>query len=65
MATSYTVKHSQDAQIGIKGETSFGAGVDTSSNDGTNYRRIPMVEAPKPTFNVTRESRMLSGRGSI
>ena len=65
MATSYVVKHSQDAQIGIKHETTFGTGLDVSGVDATAYRRIPMVEAPKPTFNFQRESRMLSGRGSI
>ena len=65
MATSYDVRHSQDAQLGIKHEATFGTGLDVADADTQVYRRIPMAEAPKPTFNFQRESRMLSGRGSI
>ena len=69
MAIDYNVKHSQDAQLGIKyegdGAGKFGAALDDSGADNTAYRRIPMATASKPTFNFQRESRMLSGRGSI
>ena len=69
MAIDLTVKHAQDAMLGIKGEAAFGttidAGADTDNEDVTAYRRLPMAEAPKPTFNVLRESRMLSGRGAM
>ena len=69
MAIDTTVKNVQDAQVGIKGEATFGvsldANADTDNNDSTAYRRIPMASVTKPTFNVFRESRLLSGRGSI
>ena len=68
MAIDYNIKHSQDAQVGIKYEgdgVKFGAALDSTSGDNTAYRRIPMATANKPTFNFQRESRMLSGRGSI
>jgi len=65
MATSYDVRHAQDAQLGIKHETTFGTGLDVSGADSTAYRRLPMATVSKPTFNFQRESRMLSGRGSI
>ena len=50
---------------GLKAETSFGVGLDTSSNDSTNYLTQPVVQAQKPVFNIQRESRLLSGRGSV
>ena len=50
---------------GLKAETSFGVGLDSSSNDGTAYLTQPVVQAQKPTFNILRESRLLSGRGSV
>ena len=69
MAIDLTVRHAQDAQLGIRGETAFGSTIDadsdTDSIDSTAYRRIPMSTVTKPTFNVTRESRMLSGRGAM
>ena len=65
MATSYDVRHAQDAQLGIKHESTFGTGLDVSGVDATAYRRLPMATVSKPTFNFQRESRMLSGRGSI
>ena len=57
-----------DIKMGIKAETSsngFGVGIDSSGNDGTPYRQLNVVQASKPTFNITRESRLLSGRGTI
>ena len=50
---------------GLKAETTFGVGLDSSSNDGTAYLTQPVVQAQKPTFNIFRESRLLSGRGSV
>ena len=50
---------------GLKAETSFGVGLDSSGNDGTAYLTQPVVQAQKPTFNILRESRLLSGRGSV
>ena len=54
-----------DVKMGIKGETTYGVGIDSSGADGTAYRQLPVVQATKPTFNVTRESRLLSGRGTV
>ncbi len=50
---------------GLKAETSFGVGLDSDGNDGTAYLTQPVVQAQKPTFNINRESRLLSGRGSV
>jgi len=50
---------------GLKAETSFGVGLDSSGADGTAYLTQPVVQAQKPTFNIQRESRLLSGRGSV
>ena len=55
-------------KYGLKAETSFGVGVDTdlsSGGDTTNYLTQPVVQATKPVFNITRESRLLSGRGTV
>tara|TARA_Y100000114_G_scaffold148765_1_gene162198 strand:- start:6916 stop:7992 length:1077 start_codon:yes stop_codon:yes gene_type:complete len=52
-------------KYGLKAETSFGVGLDSSGNDGTAYLTQPVVQAQKPTFNISRESRLLSGRGSV
>ncbi len=52
-------------KYGLKAETTFGAGLDTSGADGTAYLTQPVVEAQKPTFNILRESRLLSGRGLV
>ncbi len=52
-------------KYGLKAETSFGVGLDSSGNDGTAYLTQPVVQAQKPTFNINRESRLLSGRGSV
>ena len=65
MAISTTVVPISDVKVGIKGETSFGVGLDSSGADGTAYRQLPVVQATKPTFNITRESRLLSGRGLV
>ena len=53
---------------GLKAETSFGVGIDTdlsSGGDTTAYLTQPVVQAQKPVFNIQRESRVLSGRGSV
>ena len=50
---------------GLKAETSFGVGLDSSGADTTAYLTQPVVQAQKPTFNILRESRLLSGRGSV
>ena len=65
MAISTTVIPISDVKIGIKGETTFGTGIDSSGADGTAYRQLPVLQATKPTFNITRESRLLSGRGTV
>ena len=69
MAIDTTVKSVQDAQVGILSEATFGtsldANADTDNTDSSAYRRIPMASVTKPTFNVFRESRLLSGRGSV
>jgi|TARA_R100001530_G_C4307637_1_gene152142 hypothetical protein len=52
-------------KYGLKAETSFGVGLDTSGADSTAYLTQPVVQAQKPTFNILRESRLLSGRGSV
>ena len=65
MAISTTVIPISDVKLGIKGETTFGTGIDSSGADGTAYRQLPVLQANKPTFNITRESRLLSGRGTV
>ena len=65
MAIDTTIVPISDVKVGIKGETSFGVGLDSAGNDGTAYRQLPIVQPTKPTFNVTRESRLLSGRGLV
>lgn len=52
-------------KYGLKAETSFGVGLDSAGNDGTAYLTQPVIQAQKPTFNITRESRLLSGRGAM
>lgn len=52
-------------KYGLKAETSFGVGLDSSGDDTTAYLTQPVVQAEKPTFNILRESRLLSGRGSV
>ena len=65
MAISTSVTAVSDVKIGILGETTFGTALDASGNDSTNYRTLPLVTATKPVFNITRESRLLSGRGNV
>ena len=52
-------------KYGLKAETSFGVAIDSSGADGTAYLTQPVVQVQKPTFNILRESRLLSGRGSV
>jgi hypothetical protein len=54
-------------KYGLKAETgsAFGVGLDSSGADSTDYLTQPVVQAQKPTFNILRESRLLSGRGSV
>ena len=52
-------------KYGLKAETTFGVGLDSSGDDGTAYLTQPVVQAQKPVFNITRESRLLSGRGTV
>ena len=52
-------------KYGLKAETAFGVGIDTDGDDGTAYLTQPVVQAQKPTFNISRESRLLSGRGTV
>ena len=53
-------------KYGLKAETTFGDGLDSdlsTGGDTTAYLTQPVIQAQKPTFNITRESRLLSGRG--
>ena len=50
-------------KYGLKAETTFGDAIDNSGADGTPYLTQPVLQAQKPTFNIIRESRLLSGRG--
>ena len=52
-------------KYGLKAETACGVGLDSSGADGTAYLTQPAVQVQKPTFNIMRESRLLSGRGSV
>ena len=54
-----------NVKYGLKAETSFGVGLDSSGADGTAYITQPAVQVEKPTFNILRESRLLSGRGLV
>ena len=65
MAISQVVHPISDVTLGIKSETTFGTLLDSSGADGTNYRQLPVLQATKPTFNIHRESRLLSGRGLV
>ena len=53
-------------KYGLKAETAFGVGLDTDggSND-TAFLTQPVLQVQKPTFNILRESRLLSGRGLV
>ena len=52
-------------KAGIKAEdgagNGFGQGIDQAGADGTAYRQLNIVQVQKPVFNITRESRLLSG----
>ena len=66
MAISTTVTPISKLRMGIKGETTFGKCLDFDDlEDATAYRQLPVTQADKPTFNIHRESRSLSGRGTI
>ena len=65
MAISAKVVPISKVVAGIKAESSFGVGIDTTGDEGTAFRQLPIVQVSKPTFNVTRESRLLSGRGLV
>ena len=43
-------------KYGLKAETSFGVGLDSSGDDGTAYLTQPVLQAQKPVFNIQRES---------
>ena len=65
MAISTTVVPISDVKLGIKGETTFGTLLDSDGTNTTAFRQLPVAQATKPTFNITRESRLLSGRGTV
>ena len=65
MAISGKVVPISKVVAGIKAETSFGVGLDSSGDEGTAFRQLPIVQVQKPVFNITRESRLLSGRGLV
>ncbi len=54
-----------NVKYGLKAETSFGVGLDSSGDDNIAYLTQPVLQAQKPTFNILRESRLLSGRGLV
>ena len=65
MAISQVVHPISDVKLGIKSETTFGNLLDNDGTDSTAYRQLPVLQAAKPTFNIHRESRLLSGRGLV
>jgi len=66
MAISLRVAPQQTARIGLKAETTFGAGIDTDATDTTNYLIQPSLSPPPPpTWNTFRESRLTAGRGTV
>ena len=54
------VIHVSAVKYGMKAETTFGTALDSSGADGTAYLTQPVIQAQKPTFNILRESRLLS-----
>ena len=56
MAISTTVVPISDVKLGIKGETTFGTLLDSDGTNTTAFRQLPVAQATKPTFNITRES---------
>ena len=65
MSISQVVHPISDVKLGILSETTFGTLLDNSGTDTQNYRQLPVLQATKPTFNIHRESRLLSGRGLV
>ena len=60
-----TVIPSSQPKLGIKAESTFGNLLDSDGTNTQAFRQLPIVQAQKPTFNITRESRFLSGRGTV
>ena len=60
-----TVIPSSQPKLGIKAESTFGNLLDSDGTNTQAFRQLPIVQAQKPTFNITRESRLLSGRGTV
>ena len=65
MAIDQTVIPISNVKLGIKQETTFGTLLDSDGTNTQAFRQLPIVQAQKPTFNITRESRLLSGRGTV
>ena len=65
MSIDQTVIPISDVKLGIKAETTFGTLLDSDGTNTVAFRQLPVVQATKPTFNITRESRLLSGRGTV
>lgn len=66
MAFSPTVIPVSQLKYGLKAETgTIGTGLDDSGADQTAYYTQPVLQAQKPTLNLLRESRLLSGRGTV
>ena len=65
MAIDKTIIPISDVKLGIKADTTFGVVLDNDGTNTQNFRQLPVVQATKPTFNVHRESRLLSGRGTV
>tara|TARA_R100000808_G_scaffold12433_1_gene30939 strand:- start:25589 stop:26683 length:1095 start_codon:yes stop_codon:yes gene_type:complete len=65
MSIDTVVRPISDVRCGIHSEANFGQGGDNDGTDGQAYRQLPMLQVTKPTFNISRESRLLSGRGLV
>ena len=44
MAISKVIRPISDVRVGIKAESSFGAGLDNDGTDVTAYRQLPFVQ---------------------
>ena len=44
MAISKVIRPISDVRVGIKAESTFGAGLDNDGTDGTAYRQLPVVQ---------------------
>ena len=68
MAISKTVLAPSTPLVGIKAEpnsSGYGVSIDASGADGTAYRQLPVIQATRPSIEIVRESRLLSGRGLV